>query len=160
MKKMYLLLALLFIFANQAKGAKNVGARDGLPCDSFSLTNDVTVSDCADRRLSQDASERDGYTDQDINGKFYDKCCYMRAMLQGRYIYGCIGLERNETIDVIDYINLEEKRFSKYCCIFSSSRMRPLAESSFLRSSSVSPDCNNICIAKLLVSDNMVSTFL
>jgi len=114
MKKMYLLLALIFIFANQAKGAKNVGARDGLPCDSFSLTNDVTVSDCADRRLSQDASERDGYTDQDINGKFYDKCCYMRAMLQGRYIYGCIGLERNETIDTIDYINLEEKQSSKY----------------------------------------------
>ena len=114
MKKMYLLLALIFIFANQAKAAKNVGARDGLPCDSFSLTNDVTVSDCADRRLSQDASERDGYTDQDINGKFYDKCCYMRAMLQGRYIYGCIGLERNETIDTIDYINLEEKQSSKY----------------------------------------------
>ena len=114
MKKMYLLLALIFIFANQAKGAKNVGARDGLPCDSFSLTNDVTVSDCADRRLSQDASESDGYTDQDINGKFYDKCCYMRAMLQGRYIYGCIGLERNETIDTIDYINLEEKQSSKY----------------------------------------------
>ena len=114
MKKMYLLLALIFIFANQAKGAKNVGARDGLPCDSFSFTNDVTVSDCADRRLSQDASEGDGYTDQDINGKFYDKCCYMRAMLQGRYIYGCIGLERNETIDTIDYINLEEKQSSKY----------------------------------------------
>ena len=114
MKKMYLLLALIFIFANQAKGAKNVGARDGLPCDSFGLTNDVTVSDCADRRLSQDASEGDGYTDQDINGKFYDKCCYMRAMLQGRYIYGCIGLERNETIDTIDYINLEEKQSSKY----------------------------------------------
>ena len=114
MRKMYLLLALIFIFANQVKGAKNVGARDGLPCDSFSLTNDVTVSDCADRRLSQDASERDGYTDQDINGKFYDNCCYMRAMLQGRYIYGCIGLERNETIDTIDYINLEEKQSSKY----------------------------------------------
>ena len=114
MKKMYLLLALIFIFANQVKGAKNVGARDGLPCDSFSLTNDVTVSDCADRRLSQDASKKDGYTDQDINGKYYDKCCYMRAKLQGRYIYGCIGLGRNETIDVIDYINLEEKRFSKY----------------------------------------------
>ena len=105
---------MIFIFANQAKGAKNVGARDGLPCDSFSLTNDVTVSDCADRRLSQDASERDGYNDQDINGNFYDKCCYMRAMLQGRYIYGCIGLERNETIDTIDYINLEEKQSSKY----------------------------------------------
>ena len=114
MKKMYLLLALIFIFANQAKGAKNVGARDGLPCDSISDTNDVSVSDCADRRLSKGASENDGYTDQDINGKFYDKCCYMRAMLQGRYIYGCIGLERNETIDTIDYINLEEKQSSKY----------------------------------------------
>ena len=114
MKKMYLLLALIFIFANQVKGAKNVGARDGLPCDSISDTNDVSVSDCADRRLSKDAFENDGYTDQDINGKYYDKCCYIRAKLQGSYIYGCIGLERNETIDVIDYINLEEKRFSKY----------------------------------------------
>ena len=114
MKKMYLLLALIFIFANQVKGAKNVGARDGLPCDSISDTNDVSVSDCADRRLSKDAFEDDGYTDQDINGKYYDKCCYIRAKLQGSYIYGCIGLGRNETIDVIDYINLEEKRFSKY----------------------------------------------
>ena len=113
MKKMYLLLALIFIFANQVKGAKNVGARDGLPCDSLE-DNDVSVSDCADRRLSQGASENDGYTDQDINGKYYDKCCYMRAKIQGSYIYGCIGLGRNETIDVIDYINLEEKRFSKY----------------------------------------------
>ena len=114
MKKMYLLLALIFIFANQVKGAKNVGARDGLPCDSISDTNDVSVSDCADRRLSKDAFEDDGYTDQDINGKYYDKCCYIRAKLQGSYIYGCIGLGRNETIDVIDYINLEEKQSSKY----------------------------------------------
>ena len=114
MKKMYLLLALIFIFANQAKGAKNVGARDGQPCDDLKFTNDVSVSDCADRRLSQGASKDDGYTDQDINGKYYDKCCYIRAKLQGTYMYGCIGLERNETIDVIDYINLEEKRFSKY----------------------------------------------
>ena len=113
MKKMYLLLALIFIFANQVKGAKNVGARDGLPCDSLE-DNDVSVSDCADRRLSKDAFEDDGYTDQDINGKYYDKCCYMRAMYNGEVVNSCIGLDRNDTIDIVDSINLGEKQLSKY----------------------------------------------
>ena len=113
MKKMYLLLALIFIFANQAKGAKNVGARDGLPCDSISDTNDVSVSDCADRRLSKSASEAED-SDQDGNGKYYDKCCYMRAMYNGEVVNSCIGLDRNDTIDIVDSINLGEKQLSKY----------------------------------------------
>ena len=112
MKKMYLLLALIFFFANQVKGAKNVDARDGKTCFYMSDTDDVSLSDCVDRRLSYMASTY-GDNDQESDGKYYDKCCYIRAMLNGNYLYGCIGLERNETIDIVDSINLGEKQLSR-----------------------------------------------
>ncbi len=65
-------------------------------------SNDIFLSDCVDRKLSHS-------DDSDGDIKYYDKCCYIRAMVNGSYVYGCIGLDRNETIDIVDTINLIEE---------------------------------------------------
>ena len=113
MKKMYLLLALILFFTNQVKGYKNVDAReDQKPCFELSTSSsDFSVSDCVDRKLSHGDLAID---DDDNDGRNYDKCCYFRIMTRGTVYYGCIGLDRDDTMDVIDGINLGENSLGKY----------------------------------------------
>lgn len=61
-----------------------------------------TVSDCVDRQL-----------DKGDKG-FYDKCCYIRGMLGGKVLSGCIGLERSETMDVPGAIPIAEDDLKRY----------------------------------------------
>ena len=76
-------------------------------CFAQSTTNNFTVSDCVDRQLThKDLDDVD-------DGGYYDKCCYFRAMIKGTYYYGCIGLDRDGTIDVIDSINEAEEQLAK-----------------------------------------------
>ena len=110
MKKIFLFLSLIFFFADEINGAaKNMAKREG---SSFtqSTTNNVTVSDCVDRQLTHDDLTK---YDIDDNGGYYDKCCYFRAMVKGTYYYGCIGLDRDDTIDVIDSIDATEEELAK-----------------------------------------------
>ena len=111
MKKIFLFLSLIFFFAHEIKGAaKNMAEREQGSCFTQSETNDVTVSDCVDRQLTHDDLTK---YDIDDNGGYYDKCCYFRAMVKGIYRYGCIGLDRDDTIDVIDSIDTTEEELAK-----------------------------------------------
>ena len=108
MKKIFLFLSLIFFFAHEINGAaKNMAEREQGSCFTLSETNDVTVSDCVDRQLTH--KDLDGVDD----GGYYDKCCYFRAMIKGTYYYGCIGLDRDDTIDVIDSIDVTEEELAK-----------------------------------------------
>ena len=111
MKKIFLFLSLIFFFAHEINGAaKNMAEREQGSCFTQSETNDVTVSDCVDRQLTHDDLTK---YDIDDNGGYYDKCCYFRAMVKGTYRYGCIGLDRDDTIDVIDSIDTTEEELAK-----------------------------------------------
>ena len=108
MKKIFLFLSLIFFFAHEINGAaKNMAEREQGSCFTLSETNDVTVSDCVDRKLTH--NDLDGVDD----GGYYDKCCYFRAMSRGTYRYGCIGLDRDATTDIIDSINEAEEQLAK-----------------------------------------------
>ena len=108
MKKIFLFLSLIFFFAHEINGAaKNMPEREQGFCFAQSTTNNFTVSDCVDRQLThKDLDDVD-------DGGYYDKCCYFRAMIKGTYYYGCIGLDRDGTIDVIDSINEAEEQLAK-----------------------------------------------
>ena len=107
MKKIFLFLSLIFFFAHEINGAaKNMAKREG-SCFTQSTTNNVTVSDCVDRQLTH--KDLDGVDD----GGYYDKCCYFRAMIRGNYRYGCIGLDRDATTDIIDSIDEAEEQLAK-----------------------------------------------
>ena len=111
MKKIFLFLSLIFFFAHEINGAaKNMPEREQGFCFAQSTTNNFTVSDCVDRQLTHDDLTK---YDIDDNGGYYDKCCYFRAMVKGTYYYGCIGLDRDDTIDVIDSIDTTEEELAK-----------------------------------------------
>ena len=108
MKKIFLFLSLIFFFAHEINGAaKNMPEREQGFCFAQSTTNNFTVSDCVDRQLTH--KDLDGVDD----GGYYDKCCYFRAMIKGTYYYGCIGLDRDATTDIIDSINEAEEQLAK-----------------------------------------------
>ena len=109
MKKIFLFLSLIFFFAHEINGAaRNMPKREQGSCFAQSTTNNVTVSDCVDRQLTH--NDLDGVND---DGGYYDKCCYFRAMIRGNYRYGCIGLDRDATTDIIDSINEAEEQLAK-----------------------------------------------
>ena len=111
MKKIFLFLSLIFFFAHEINGAaKNMPKREQGSCFAQSTTNNVTVSDCVDRQLTHNDLTK---YDIDDNGGYYDKCCYFRAMSRGTYRYGCIGLDRDATTDIIDSINEVEEQLAK-----------------------------------------------
>ena len=63
--------------------------------------NKFTLSDCVDRTLARG---------DEYGGGFYDKCCYMRVMVNGNIGEGCYGLSRERTLDVPGNIpQLEDK---------------------------------------------------
>ena len=108
MKKIFLFLSLIFFFAHEINGAaKNMPEREQGFCFAQSTTNNFTVSDCVDRQLThKDLDDVD-------DGGYYDKCCYFRAMIKGTYYYGCIGLDRDATTDIIDSIDEAEEQLAK-----------------------------------------------
>ena len=69
---------------------------DGISHDVYS-GDEVTLSDCVDRNLGAPRG-------------LYDKCCYYRMMINGKSINGCLGLYRNDTMDVPGYIDISEKQ--------------------------------------------------
>ena len=69
---------------------------DGIFHDVYS-GDEVTLSDCVDRKLGASRG-------------LYDKCCYYRMMINGKSINGCLGLKRNDTMDVPGYIKISEKQ--------------------------------------------------
>ena len=52
----------------------------------------LSLSDCVDRQLTNPY------------GELYDKCCYLRAMTNGKICERCFGLTRDQTMDVPGYI--------------------------------------------------------
>ena len=107
MKRIYLFLILLNLSICRDK-YYNVEVRENSEqCtprnfmqDVFS-GNKVQLSDCVDRTLTKG---------EQYGGGIYDKCCYMRAMVNGNIGEGCYGLGREATIDIPGYIpQLEEK---------------------------------------------------
>ncbi len=104
-------LLLFFVLLNfsvcrgEYKNVERSGRRGN--CGTSALREDIinernpTVSDCVDRQLD--------------NGKgFYDKCCYIRGMLGGKVLSGCIGLKRSETMDVPGAIPIAEDDLKRY----------------------------------------------
>ena len=103
MNKIFLFLFTLCLVYYQVEGAKNVESREDQESCPSSFTNDDNVkgvSDCVDRDLS--------------NGDtYYDKCCYVRGMRNGRIGEGCLGLPRDATMDVPGTIKLYEENYFK-----------------------------------------------
>ena len=102
MNRIFLFLVLIY-FASFQEAAKNVESRDYPDCDEIT-EEPQGVSDCVDRNLA--------YTEKNVV-KYYDKCCFFKYLLNGETTQICVGLERDEVIDVIDYINLGEKEARK-----------------------------------------------
>ncbi len=103
MNKIILFLALSWFAFYQVEGAKNVESReDQKPCPrEFEADSSVKgVSDCADRDLS-------------IGSTYNDKCCYVRAMVDGEVVEGCAGAPRNYTIDIPGAIEFYEDNYYK-----------------------------------------------
>ena len=98
-------ICLFLILINLAFGENeyyNVEVRENTrQCTPIQFMEDIfsgnkfTLSDCVDRNLAR--SERYG-------GGFYDKCCFMRVMVDGKIGEGCYGLSRDRTMDVPGHI--------------------------------------------------------
>ena len=101
MKRTCLFLILLTLamclneYYNVDQTGRSGACEDGIFQDIYS-GNEVTLSDCADRKLTASRG-------------LYDKCCYYRMMINGKIIEGCTGLLRDDTMDVPGYIDLSEK---------------------------------------------------
>ena len=105
MKQIILVLALIYFAYCQDKDgpALNVEIRDtDRSCDDYSAIDyqggfsdqdDIGTSDCVDYKLYSQ-----------IRGKYYDKCCYIRLMKDGVMHGGCIGLFRDQLIDITETI--------------------------------------------------------
>ena len=106
MKRTCLFLILLTLamclneYYNVDQTGRSGACEDGIFQDIYS-GNEVTLSDCADRKLTASRG-------------LYDKCCYYRMMINGKSINGCLGLYRNETMDVPGYIDISEKQLKDY----------------------------------------------
>ena len=103
MNKIFLFLVILCLAYYQFEGAKNVESRDDQESCPSQFSNDANVkgvSDCVDRDLS--------------NGDtYYDKCCYVRGMREGRVGEGCLGLPRDAIMDIPGTIKLYEENYFK-----------------------------------------------
>ena len=104
MKPIVIFLVLGFLaYCSYGQEAKNVISRsDQVDCVASNPSEDSEVhgaSDCVDRNLYDSTT-----------GKYYDKCCYMRVMVNGNIGEGCYGLSRERTVDVPGNIpQLEDK---------------------------------------------------
>ena len=97
-----IIFALAFIYCVFCAGpAYNVQNRAYGECNLtlYSASdNDLSMSDCVDQDLYYSA------------GKYYfDKCCYIRYRKEGEMLQGCIGLNREQFMDVPETIRRMEK---------------------------------------------------
>ena len=105
MKQIILVLALIYFAYCQDKDgpALNVEIRETeYSCDDYAVYDnegdfedrqDIGVSDCVDLKLYSL-----------IRRKYYDKCCYIRFLQDGVMHGGCIGLFRDQVIDIPETI--------------------------------------------------------
>ena len=128
MKQMILLLFIIYIASVKGSGrmpwlstdsedeivhdgpALNVPFRENYgTCENFyihkgngtfgdEITEGMGVSGCVDLNLYSKNKK-----------KYFDKCCYIRAMIQGQMYGGCIGIMRNHFTDITDTITKMEK---------------------------------------------------
>ena len=101
----FLVLLNLAVIKSDYKNIPTRESNDTCTPDAFMTDNFIgrviTVSDCVDRQLTTQ------------NGQLYDKCCYIRAMTNGKVREGCFGLTREQTMDVPGYIPILEDRIKQ-----------------------------------------------
>ena len=97
MKQIILIFALIYSVVSSER-ALNMVIREGDSCQAGEFDNDSGVSGCVDRDLYVNIS----YI------RYFDRCCYMRFMKQGQMFGTCLGILREEYMDIVDAIhNLE-----------------------------------------------------
>ena len=100
MKQIILISALIYSVVSSER-ALNMVIREGDSCETGELDNDSGVSGCVDRDLYVDASDIRYY-------RYYDRCCYMRYIDQGEMYGRCVGVGREEYMDIVDTIHYVE----------------------------------------------------
>ena len=94
MKK--LIFGLAFIYCILCR-AYNVEERDTVKCEGG---NPAGASDCVDRNLN---------AGDDKKSIYYDKCCFFRYREKGEMQSKCKGVDRQEFMDIPEYIERLEK---------------------------------------------------
>ena len=108
MKQILLVLALIYFASCQDKDgpANNIEYRDYATCEEKYVhnstgewldDNDMSVSDCVDLQL---------YSKN--KGRYFDKCCFVRFQKEGVMHSGCVGLFRDQIIDITETIKRME----------------------------------------------------
>ena len=109
MKQIFLVLALIYFASCHRKDApaNNVENREMYAtCEEKYVhnstgewldDNDMSVSDCVDLQL---------YSTK--NKKYFDKCCFVRFQQNGAMHSGCVGLFRDQIIDITETIKRME----------------------------------------------------
>ena len=108
MKQILLVLALIYFASCQDKDgpANNIEYRDYPTCedkyvhngtDEWLDDNDMSVSDCVDLQLYSKTNKR-----------YFDKCCFVRFQKAGVMHSGCVGLFRDQIIDITETIKRME----------------------------------------------------
>ena len=99
MKQIILIFALIYSVVSSER-ALNMVIREGDSChQKGELDTDSGVSGCVDRDLYVNSSHI----------RYYDRCCYMRYMNQGQMSGTCIGIRREEYMDIVDAIHNIER---------------------------------------------------
>jgi len=105
MKK--IIFGLAFIYCVLCR-AYNVKEREGYSCDEYYLIEgELSASTCVDLGLESIFYEN----------YYYDKCCFVRLRINGYMIPGCLGISRDEFMDVPELIESIEKE-SPYMKIY------------------------------------------
>ena len=105
MKK--IIFGLAFIYCVLCR-AYNFKEREGISCDEYYLIEDeLSTSTCVD--LGLESLFYENY--------YYDKCCFVRLRINGYMIPGCLGISRDEFMDVPELIESIEKE-SPYMKIY------------------------------------------
>ena len=110
MKKILFLCLIYSVFSSPAANAKQDDADHS--CSDFYVYNskgwlddrstDIPegVSDCVDSSL--------------YDGKYYDRCCYIRLQVEGKMHAGCIALREEDYLDIAETIRKIEDGDKKY----------------------------------------------
>ena len=101
MKQIILISALIYSVVSSER-ALNMVIREGDSCETGELDNDSGVSGCVDRDLYAN--------DSDI--RYYDRCCYIRYMEEGQMQGSCMGIRREQYMDIVDAIDYLERTHS------------------------------------------------
>ena len=109
MKQIFLVLALIYFASCQDENgpANNVETRPYGTCEDYYVYNssssdwlddsDMSVSDCVDLQLYSKTNKR-----------YFDKCCFVRFQQNGAMHSGCVGLFRDQIIDITETIKRME----------------------------------------------------